>query len=429
MERNDLVRFELTTRKSKVPVVSMTHPGTDMDEVLAMWLIDISATAEWISQHSQDGVIYLGVGEASQQGVFNEHSLRDLPGMTQEGVLGDESNSCATLVAKSLEVFDDPVLKPLILYGLAEDTAGSKSPFDLPTFLKHARKLGQDNSESIRWVHEGLDIWLANELAGSRLPEAQRAIFQMMSGSPLNIANLYTAARLLNSAQLPNADEWRNVALSVYAEAEQRKEAAAAWTKAHAQPHHIEFAGNRFTYYVIETPDEFGVEGFYSWSRAPMLVRLEPNGRFQIFMRGDSVLGSEVFSRLIHKITEKKNLIPDEVMKKSLTEQLRWVRYEQPIGSEPYWMSRLYFHQKMSIIFNGSLTAYYQQPLIGDCLTVTELLKLIELAVLKIRPRSGKPRPRPMPKRMSAPATPTPAAPSPATTESEPSPTDAPPAS
>ncbi len=396
MERNDLVDYPMQLSDGTSFIIR-THPNPDMDEVLGSWLIRLRATKEWIIENSQeiDGqrVIFLGVGDASQRGVFNEHAKRD--------VGGDNSDSCATLVAKSLGIFNDPVLKPLIMYGLAEDTEGSKSPFDLPTFLKHGRKLKPNNAENIRWALGGLDIWLAKESVASELPEAQQAIYRKMSGSLLNIQSLYTAARLTPVETVPNSDEWLNIALDVYEQAEIRKAKAAEWTKAHAQEHHVVFAGNRFTYYIVETDDEFAVDGFFSWSRAPMLVRLEPNGRFQIFMRGDASLGSEVFSRLIHKITANVNLIPDEVLKKPIADQIRWVRYEQPIGSTPYWMWRVYFHPKMAIIFNGSLTAYYQEPLIGNGLTVTELQRVIELGVITAKPRTARPRIRPTHRRAS----------------------------
>lgn len=426
MERNDLVDYPMQLSDGTLFIIR-THPGTDMDEVLGSWLIRLRATKEWLVENCQieDGtyVIRLGVGEASQRGVFNEHKKRD--------VGGDNSDSCATLVAKKLGIYDDPVLKPLILYGLVEDTDGSKTPYDLPTFLKQARKLKRDNAENIRWAHQGLDIWLADQATTSTLPEAQQNIHRKMSGSLLNIARLHTAARLMTVDSVPTPDEWLNIALNVYEESEIRTAKAAEWTKAHAVPHHVEFSNLRFTYFTVESKDEFVRDGFFRWSRAPMLVRFEPDGRFQIFMQRDTTLGNEVFARLIHKITENKNFIPDEVLKKSLSQQISWVRDEQPVGSEPYWESRVYYHPKMAIIFNGSLTSSYQEPLIGDGLTVSELLRLIELSVLRIRPRTARARVRPTPTRTSpqpaaTPATdPTPTQPEP-TAPTEPSTTDAP---
>lgn len=435
MERNDLVDFPMRLSDGTSFIIR-THPGTDMDEVLGSWLIRLRATKEWIIENSQeiDGklVIFLGVGEASQRGVFNEHVARDLG--------GDESNSCATLVAKSLRIMDDPILKTLITYGLTEDTKGTQSPFDVPMFLKHARSLGRDNSENIQWAHQALDIWYANAQQSSQLPEAHRLIYNQMIGSPLNIAQLSIASRLLATTGV-DPEQWLNTGLEVYDDAERRTVAACIWTKAHAQPHNVNFAGNRFTYWVVESDDAFATNGVRRWGiPVPLLIRIESDGHFQIFVRGDSRLAEEVFSSLIHQLYKNVNLIPEDVLKKPTSDQIKWVRHELPLGTTPYWMWRLYFHPATGGIFNGSLTARYQEPLIGNGLSVSDLCRVIESAVLRVKPSSAKSR-RKYVRPTSPTSPPAPPSPeSPTATESaptqpeptaptEPSPPDAPAAS
>ena len=146
----------------------ITHKRPHLDEISAIWLlrkfgdskfpgVSIAKIEYWsggnapdgrnAEEYEKDGILLLGVGG----GRFDEHPNAD------EGRKKDE---CAfTLVAKSLEVYDDLALERIIKFVTNNDLRGSIQPFDLAGIIRSYQEQNSDNQEAItQWISFGLDV-------------------------------------------------------------------------------------------------------------------------------------------------------------------------------------------------------------------------------------------------------------------------------
>ncbi len=90
------------------PIRFVTHVKPHLDELWSVRMILEHASPDWLAQHAVEGIIKLGVDGAE----FDEHPRN-----------GDQRRECcATLVAKSLQLDQDPVFTQILSYLFAADT-------------------------------------------------------------------------------------------------------------------------------------------------------------------------------------------------------------------------------------------------------------------------------------------------------------------
>ncbi len=127
-------------------VVVESHEQMHLDEMLALWMARKFGTAEWVRQHCPNGVLELGVGK----GEFDEHRLDTSSASTE---------CCATLMAQSLGVADDPALQQVLTFVLAADRKGVTHPFDLHNLVKAMNlQFPGDQSRVIAWANEAIEV-------------------------------------------------------------------------------------------------------------------------------------------------------------------------------------------------------------------------------------------------------------------------------
>ena len=144
----------------------MTHVKPHLDEILAIWLLRKFgentfpgvSTAEIVywgnhgfirsaAEYERDGILLLGVGG----GRFDEH-----PSSPEEGRKEDEC--AATLIAKAIDVNEDPALAKILKYVLSNDTKGGSHPFEIATFVKLLHNQFPDQPERVmEWAMTALE--------------------------------------------------------------------------------------------------------------------------------------------------------------------------------------------------------------------------------------------------------------------------------
>lgn len=108
-----------------------THPKPHLDEFWSMRMIECHATTAWLDQHAVENMIQLGVGG----GEFDEHGQN----------LTERTDCCATLVAKSLGLDNDPAYDQILTWLHGADSQGSAHPFDIYTAVKDMNELLPDD--------------------------------------------------------------------------------------------------------------------------------------------------------------------------------------------------------------------------------------------------------------------------------------------
>ena len=396
MKRKDLVptQFVRTFGTQTSSYTCMSHPGIDFDEVLAMWLIYLFATLEWLKSNSQNGTIYLGVDGDGQRGVFNEHRARDIG--------GDQTKCSAILVARSLGLEHDPILQPLLQYALGQDVSGTGSKFDLAAALKAWRSVCWNNEEAIRWTFRGLDVWYEHAQYSTLHPH----IWNQVAGGMLDFGRL----GLLGG---PNYIDWTNRGVYLFSELDRLTAAAIVYVKNTAEPHTVQIGTRRITYWIVRSRADQEFRGCVvsAFRRlgvsAELFINVEDSGHFQVFVPKNPSLLEETFKGITHRIFRNKKWITPEILTKSFLEQMDWVRHKQE-GREEAWEKWLYLHPGISCIFNGSQTAR-PDPLIGDDFALSDLVEIAEAAIIRRNPLPAAPRrPTSAPARRTSPAQPAP---------------------
>lgn len=149
-----------------------THPKPHLDEIAAIWLLrkfgkekfpgikhaeiqywnetDITETPE---KYESQGIVLLGIGN----GKFDEH-----PGLENGR---KENECCATLIAKYLDIDDDPALEKILKFVLNNDLKASAHPFDLAYVTNVLHRQSPNNPEKIiEWTTTGLEAKYQEQL-------------------------------------------------------------------------------------------------------------------------------------------------------------------------------------------------------------------------------------------------------------------------
>lgn len=164
-----------TVKRQKKFRTIATHKDPHWDEIVAICLlkkfgdekfpgITKARTVYWesgvktpdgrsIEEWERDGVLVVGLAESR----FDEH-IKD----------GDETNKgecAATLVARYLEIEDDPALEKILKYSTAVDTKSVAGPFDISYIIKLLHQKYPNNpSRVIRWAMEVIDVKYGEQL-------------------------------------------------------------------------------------------------------------------------------------------------------------------------------------------------------------------------------------------------------------------------
>jgi hypothetical protein len=148
----------------------ISHEGPHLDELAAIWLLKSfgeekfpgiekarlifdreQASGKSAADFEKEGVLLIGVGEG--RGRFNEHPVN---GDRKEG------ECAATLVAKELEVDDDPALQKILRYVLITETQGGAKPFELSSLVK---TLSDEEPEKlVEWTTRALEAKYREQL-------------------------------------------------------------------------------------------------------------------------------------------------------------------------------------------------------------------------------------------------------------------------
>jgi len=117
-------------------VIFETHERPHLDEIGAIFLIETFGTEEFLSRCAPEGIIRLGIGG----GDFDEH-----PRSGQER----KNDDCTTtLVAKAMNIYEEPALEKILKFIYNTDAKGSSHPFDLATLttLRYQRYEDQEGT-------------------------------------------------------------------------------------------------------------------------------------------------------------------------------------------------------------------------------------------------------------------------------------------
>lgn len=124
-----------------------THDSPHLDEIAARWLIEKFGDREFLDKYAPDRVIEVGIGGGS----FDEHPVN--------GSARKEGECAATLVAKALEVDDDPALESILRFVSNQDLKGGAHPFDLAYLVRPLHQQFPDDPEKvIGWITFGLEV-------------------------------------------------------------------------------------------------------------------------------------------------------------------------------------------------------------------------------------------------------------------------------
>lgn len=128
-----------------VDITVESHEKMHLDEIAALWLAEKFGDEAWVRAYCPDGVLRLGVGG----GAFDEHQRKgDLP----------TEDCCATLMASSLALGDDPALQQLLKFLYNVDVRGNGNPFDIYNAVKLLNeKLPGETERVIAWAYLALD--------------------------------------------------------------------------------------------------------------------------------------------------------------------------------------------------------------------------------------------------------------------------------
>lgn len=376
MGRIDLVQFQIVLENDGTPVTIKTHPGTDFDEVAAIWLIQRFATRGWVMNNSQNGVIYLGVGESAQRGVFNEHYARD----TEH----DNSHCCATLVASALGLMGNAGLKPLLDYALGQDNAGIGTKADIAFTLKQWRLVRTDNDVAIRWAIDGLEMWSENV--------AHDALSMTSSSSALlDIETLYWKWKSHNPTD-NRYDTWLATGVHAHDAVDAELPKAIQLVKNHLISYRIQTPAGPATICVLPDIDhKLATIAFWKLGIPHrVFIRTESSGHFQIYTPKYLPLHTEVFRRLIHRWLTNRDLLSEDIRRKQISEQIELIFGCVSSGVTPPWKDQIHAHPATCAIYHGSLTAR-PLPILYKNLTVRDLTNVVESALMSIsEPKTSK---------------------------------------
>ncbi len=122
-----------------------THEAMHFEEIVAFILIEGFGDKKFLQQYAKRNIISVGVGG----GPFDEHP--------KAGSKRKEGECGATLVAKALEVDDDPGLKEILKLVLISDLKGSSQPGDISSLANLiSRQSPKDPEKVIKWVEKAI---------------------------------------------------------------------------------------------------------------------------------------------------------------------------------------------------------------------------------------------------------------------------------
>lgn len=146
-----------------------THPKPHLDEFWAMRMIGQHATMAWLDEHAVENMILLGIGG----GEFDDHGRE----------LKKRTDCCATLVAKSLGLDNDPTYDQILTWLFGADSQGSAHPFDVYTAVKDMNELLPDNPEKVyAWANL---FMAAKESAQRDFVRSQAAVKSALSAQQI----------------------------------------------------------------------------------------------------------------------------------------------------------------------------------------------------------------------------------------------------
>jgi hypothetical protein len=342
--------------------------------------------------NSQNGVIYLGVGESAQRGVFNEHFARDNE--------GDNAHCCATLVASALGIHDNPSLKPLLTYVLGQDNAGIGTKTDIAFTLKQWRLVRSDNDVAIRWALDGLDMWSENVVhdAVSLNPN---------SSAMLDIETLYWKWKSHHPTD-SRYDGWLATGVHAHEAVTAEMPIAVQLVKNHLISYRIQTPAGPATICILPNIDH-KLATYAFWGLGiphRVFIRTESSGHFQIHTPKHLPLHKEVFRRLIHRWVTNRDLLPESLRRKPISEQIDTIFGCITSGVTPPWKDRIHAHPATCAIYHGSLTAR-PTPILYKTLTARDLMNVVEAAIQHVsESTAAKPSNQRRPTRTTAPAAP-----------------------
>lgn len=141
--------IHLTSRIAGIEIDVETHRNPDGDEIVALWLAEKFGTADWVAAHCPNRCLQLGVGG----GEFDEHPV--------DGRIEKHGETCVTLMAKSLGVYDDQAVRHVIDPIVLADDKGK--PYELYRSIKrlHVWKYPDRPQEVAYWAFDQLDAQYA----------------------------------------------------------------------------------------------------------------------------------------------------------------------------------------------------------------------------------------------------------------------------
>jgi len=122
-----------------------THEAIHFEEIVAFILIEEFGDEKFLQQYARKGVISVGVGG----GPLDEHP--------KAGSKRKEGECGATLVAKALEIDDDPGIKEILKLALNSDLKGNNQPGDISSLANlMSRQSPKDPEKVIKWVEKAI---------------------------------------------------------------------------------------------------------------------------------------------------------------------------------------------------------------------------------------------------------------------------------
>ncbi len=343
-----------------LPVDFRSHHHPHLDELLAREAIIRCADAGWIRSNAsgnEDGRYAINLGVLG--GSFDEHA------QPKDKTERKKKETAASLVFKSLGLFDHPLFKAVLEYAIPQDLRGKGSRNDLGNFLKtwtYVRVWKQQGAESDlvnRWFATALEALLYTELlrqSGVVLTPGVMSALQR----PFQVGSMSLFIRLHQNAKVATA--WRRHVSRIRVLARQGFLAARDELIAAAKTQEVTAGDRKVTICVYHGDNPFALRAYRS-EGAPggeVFMQFKSTGHILIAATSRSRLRLDWAVTLLRSSLYGTLVQQNQVVKSDVPRAFR-LRYEGTLPGAPH----IYFMRgDARQIHNSTPTHPHVPPLI-----------------------------------------------------------------
>jgi hypothetical protein len=316
-----------------------THERPHFDEAVACALAEMYADKDWVSLYCSNGELVLGING----GDFDEHSVN--------GDLTKDGECCATLMAKALDIYDQPGIKNLIDFVVKVDIHGKSNPNNIDSIAK-VINIFYKETVAFLWLLEGIGAKLIQN-GEIRKKFSLNAVYNEMKSNDIERAEEWL--EIGQSALRKKEEHFLNVCPAVFEKAEIRR---------------IPYDNGRILKMaVIESDDPYVVN----------YARSEAGGKMDVIV--------------IKRTSGNVQLFTNKFVVKTLDDVARILRYREQEcfgnlavkdwdelaldGKMRQW-DRWFYLRNGKMLLNGSLTATEVKPTKID---FNEIVKIVEIGL------------------------------------------------